>query len=86
MSEREKIKELATRILWDAYAFEHEDIEAILSALESAGYVIVKREPTRDMTMAGAELLPAVDGVFGHAGSLCAKVYRAMIAAQENKP
>lgn len=43
--------------------------------------VNVPREPTREMTMAGAGCLPSVDGVFGMAGALSANVYRAMLEA-----
>lgn len=43
--------------------------------------VNVPREPTREMTLAGAGCLPSVDGVFGLAGALSANVYRAMLEA-----
>lgn len=46
-----------------------------------AEYVCVVREPTREMTMAACGVLPSVEGVSGHAGKLCAEVYRTMLAA-----
>jgi tetrahydromethanopterin S-methyltransferase subunit B len=44
-----------------------------------AGDVVVPREPTRDMTMNACDRLPSCEHVFGHAGEICANVYRAMI-------
>jgi hypothetical protein len=50
---------------------------------------LVPREPTvgvNEMTGAGAECLPSVDGVFGRAGKLSRGVYKAMLAAAPQPP
>ena len=44
-----------------------------------AGWQLVPVKPTREMTMHACTALPAVDGVFGHAGALSAMVYTRML-------
>jgi hypothetical protein len=67
------------------YADEISRLKAQLSALASlkpshGDMVLVPREPTRTMTMAACDLLPA-DPFFGVAGRVCADIYKAMISA-----
>lgn len=55
------------------------DADAILAALDAAGLVVVPREPTEAMVAAWMVGYP-------HDYQQGREVYRAMIAAQENKP
>lgn len=55
--------------------------DAILAALDAAGYVVVPREPTEAMREA-ARAAPLARGI-GNVG--IGEVYRAMIAAQEKQ-
>jgi hypothetical protein len=42
-------------------------------------YVLMPREATRAMTMAGCDSLPACEHVFGHAGEMLRNAYRKMV-------
>lgn len=83
MSEREFVHSMIAEAI---YGIEDDDPDceamasAAIAALASAGYVIVKREPTEAMEKAGAYQVSGITRV--GAGS----IYRAMIAAQEQKP
>lgn len=62
--------------------------DAILAALDSAGYVVVPREPTDEMVVAGDERI--IEALNDHTFALrpitpADDAYRAMIAAQESK-
>lgn len=52
-------------------------------AIAEGDMVVVPREPTREMTMAGCDMLPSTEGIFGQAGAVSARVYKAMIAAAQ---
>jgi hypothetical protein len=68
----------------DAHDTDQSDLmEYAVAAITAfvAGRVVVPREPTRAMTLAGCTSLPACEHVFGLAGGMAANVYRAMIAA-----
>ena len=66
-----------------------DDATAILAALDAAGYVVVPREPTDEMVVAGDERI--IEALNDHTFALrpitpADDAYRAMIAAQESKP
>lgn len=42
-------------------------------------YVLMPREATRAMTMAGCDMLPSCEHVFGHAGEMLRNAYRKMV-------
>lgn len=42
-------------------------------------YVLMPREATREMTMAGCDSLPSCEHVFGHAGEILRNAYRKMV-------
>ena len=70
----------------DARYFEEaaDEIERLTAAIGDAvvvpaGWQLVPVKPTREMTMHACTALPAVDGVFGHAGALSATVYTRML-------
>ena len=73
---------------WNATADDASTAEAMRAALTAAigdavvvpaGWQLVPVKPTREMTMHACTALPAVDGVFGHAGALSAMVYTRML-------
>lgn len=51
------------------------------SASAGDGYVLMPREATRSMTMAGCDSLPSCEHVFGHAGEMLKNAYRKMVEA-----
>ncbi len=55
-------------------------------AAPAAGWKLVPIEPTREMTMHACGVLPSVEGVSGHAGKLCAEVYKWMLEASPTTP
>lgn len=48
-------------------------------------YVLMPREATRDMTMAGCDSLPSCEHVFGHAGEMLRNAYRKMVEVGSRK-
>lgn len=61
----------------------YEDTDAILSALSAAGYVVVPKEPTKEIIHA-AEMVRFHRG-FGQPPISESEVYRAMLAAAEKE-
>jgi hypothetical protein len=56
------------------------------SAQVATDFVLMPREATRDMTMAGCDSLPSCEHVFGHAGEMLRNAYRKMVAVAGRSP
>ena len=85
MSEREHVANLIAEAIYnlDDDAPDCEDMAgAAIAALESAGYVIVRREPDEAMIEAGCNAREANEPRDKNTTA----TWRAMIAAQEQKP
>jgi hypothetical protein len=53
-------------------------LDAVLKT-PSMEYVVMPKEATRAMTMAGCDMLPSCEHVFGHAGEMLFNAYRKMV-------
>lgn len=96
MTEREAVVEEISKAIWNECEYPGDAARLAVSALEAAGYVIVKREPTEAMLIAGYDARNAARGsgvsgmtIDAQLRAQCFRedaIYRAMIAAQEQKP
>jgi hypothetical protein len=61
----------------------YDEMERLRDATELralfAQYVLMPREATRSMTMAGCDSLPSCEHVFGYAGEMLRNAYRKMV-------
>jgi len=60
-----------------------QEMEAVVREVATpgyaAGFVLMPREATREMTLAACDCLPACEHIFGHAGELLRNSYRRMV-------